>query len=198
MAVISALVIVSLVALVFQSPVAEVGEKEKIPGTMITEIPTPPESTVTIPPLTPKPMTTPPEPFRITYSTDFWDRPHVHLPENLVVYGGSDPLWKNDADIVTFAYVEEKRGGITDVFHVPYPVWRLNCSVTPTIRPESASFKMALVDLENEIIVKGAEFRYPGSIIKNVQRGGKDFYLIVSADGVDSYRISLETQTQYL
>lgn len=112
--------------------------------------------------------------------------------------GGSDPLWKENEGIVPFAYIEEARGGITEAFHVPYTVWRLNCSVSATVRPEAAHFRMALVDLESGSIIEGAELRYPGSIIKNVERGGKDFYLIVSVNEIDSYRITLETLPKYL
>ena len=57
---------------------------------------------------------------------------------------------------------------------------------------------MALVDIKSGTIVKGAEMRYPGSIIKNVQVGGKDFYLIVGVEDISSYRITLETLTEYL
>jgi len=188
--IIAALLIVSLVAVVFHSPVAEAGPEVPAPGQQVTP---------TAPPVTPPPTPEPPrlpEPFRISYATAFWDRPICHLPANLTYYGASDPLWKNSADIVPFAYIEEGRGGITEIFHVPYALWRLNCSVSATIRPEAAHFRMALVDLERGAIVKGAEMRYPGSVIKNIQIGGKDFYLIVSVEDVSSYRITLETLTE--
>jgi len=190
--ILAALIVVSLVAVVFQPPVADV--VPEVPANVTLE--TTPNPSVTPPPALPSPE--PPEPVRISYTTEFWDRPCCYLPDNLTFYGGSDPLWKNSSDIIQFAYIEEKKGGITEVFHVPYAVWRLNCSVSATIRPEAARFRMALVDLESGAIVEGAELRYPGSIIKNVQRGGKDFYLIVAVDEVDSYRITLETLAQYL
>jgi hypothetical protein len=57
---------------------------------------------------------------------------------------------------------------------------------------------MALVELKSATIVEGAELRYPGSIVKTVERGGKDFYLIVGVDAIDSYRITLETLPEYL
>ena len=162
-----------------------------MPGTESTPTPT-----ITQPPApTPSPL---PEPTRIHYTTRVWSYPCCYLPDNLTFYGGSDPPWKKSADIIPFAYIEEGRGGITEAFHVPYAVWRLNCSVSATIRPEAAHFRMALVDLESGTIVEGADLQYPGTIIKNVQRGGKDFYLIVSVDEVDSYHITLETLSRYL
>ncbi|KAF5085056.1 hypothetical protein DSECCO2_73800 [anaerobic digester metagenome] len=185
--ILAALLIVSALALAFRPPVAEAGPE-------IPEIPTP------TPPITVTPAPTPAmplEPTRLSYTTNVWDYPCCHLPGNLTYYGGSDPPWKGTQEIIPFAYIEEGRGGITEVFHVPYAVWRLNCSISSTIRPQAADFKMALVELESGTIVEGADLHYPGSIIKNVERGGKDFYLIVSVDEVDSYRITLETLPEY-
>lgn len=186
--ILAALIIVSVVALVLRPPMTEAG-------------PTVPESPVPTPLVTTPPAPTSPvplEPVRISYTTRVWDYPCCHLPDNLTLYGSSDPLWKETRNIIPFAYIEEGRGGITEAFHVPYAVWRLNCSVSATIRPEAAHFRMALVELESGTIVEGADLHYPGSIIKNVERGGKDFYLIVSVDEIDSYRITLETLPGYL
>ncbi len=186
--ILAALIIVSVIALVFRPPVTEAG-------------PEIPESPAPTPPITAAPVPTSPvplEPARLSYVTNIWDYPCCRLPANLTLYGGSDPPWQETRGIIPFAYIEEGRGGITEAFHVPYAVWRLNCSVSATIRPEAAHFRMALVELESGTIVEGADLRYPGSIVKNVERGGKDFYLIVSVDEIDSYRITLETLPGYL
>ncbi|KLK87785.1 hypothetical protein SZ63_09205 [Methanoculleus sediminis] len=185
--ILAALIIVSVLALAFRPPVADAGP----------EIPKNPAPTL---PVTVPPTETPAasiELARLSYATRFWEYPCCHLPGNLTLYGGSDPPWKGNQRIIPFAYIEEGRGGITEAFHVPYAVWRLNCSVSSTIRPEAAHFRMALVELESGTIVEGADLHYPGSIVKNVERGGKDFYLIVSVDEVDSYRITLETLPEY-
>jgi hypothetical protein len=197
LSIVAALIVVSVVAVLFQTPPEEPlaeGPGDVLPGVEATPSP----SIIPSPAPTPLPSPAPlPEPTRIHYTTAIWDYPCCYLPDNLTYYGGSDPLWKSSA-IIPFAYIEEERGGITEVFHVPYAVWRLNCSVSATIRPEAAHFRMALVDLASGNIVEGAELRYPGTIIKNVQRGGKDFYLIVSVQEVDSYCITLETLPEYL
>lgn len=187
--IIAALIIVVAIAVIFRPPGADAGAAiPEVPDSPTPEItPTP---TITAPPA-------PPDPVRIFYTTGIWSYPLVRLPGNLTLYGGSDPPWKETADTIPFAYLEEARGGITETFHVPYAVWRLNCNVSSTIRPEAARFRMALVELESGAIVEGADLHYPGGIIKNVERGGKDFYLIVSVDEVDSYRITLETLPEY-
>jgi len=188
--IIAALIVVVAIAGVFRPPGADaVPEIPGVPESPIPEIT--PMPTVTAPPALP-------EPARISYTTGIWSYPLVRLPDNLTLYGGSDPSWKETAGIIPFAYLEEGRGGITETFHVPPVVWRLNCTVSSTVRPEAAHFRMALVELESGTIVEGADLHYPGNIIKNVERGGKDFYLIVSVDEVDSYRITLETLPQYL
>lgn len=192
LSIIAALIIVSAVALIFRPPTGE-------PGSGIQETPVPtPTPIVTTPTPTPGSTISLPEPFRITYTTNVWDYPVCYLPENLTRYGSSDPPWKGPDRAIPFAYIEESRGGITEAFYVPYSVWRLNCSVSATVRPEAARFRMALVELESGTIVEGAELQYPGKIIRNVERGGKEFYLIVSVDNVDSYRITLETLPEYL
>jgi len=187
--ILAALLIVSAVGLALHPPTAKSGPEPPVGASLeITPVPS----------ITTPPVPVSPGPVRISYTTGFWSYPIVRLPDNLTLHGGSDPSWKEAGDIIPFAYLEEARGGITETFHVPHAVWRLNCSVSSTVRPEAAHFRMALVELESGTIVEGADLHYPGSIIKNVERGGKDFYLIVGVDDVDSYRITLETLPQYL
>lgn len=190
LSILAALLIVSVAGIVFHPPAMETepeapASNESLPTPSITASPAP-----TLP--------VPLEPARISYATGIWSYPRCYLPDNLTQYGGSDPQWKESADIVSFAYIEEARGGITEAFHVPYAVWRLNCSISATVRPEAAHFRMALVERESGMIIEGADLRYPGTIIKNVERGGKDFYIIASVEDVDSYRITLETLPGYL
>ncbi len=187
----AALVIVSAIALIFRPPIAEAGPEASEPLAPV-DIPT---LAVTTPPTPTSPAL--PDLTRISYTTGARDYPIWYLPDNLTRYGGSDPPWE-ETTVVPFAYIEEARGGITTAFHVPYAAWRLNCSVSATVRPEAARFRMALVELKSATIVEGAELRYPGSIVKTVERGGKDFYLIVGVDAIDSYRITLETLPEYL
>ncbi len=190
--ILAALIIVSLVAIALRLPAAEAGPT--VPETLTREnVPTP---TITAAPTPASPVL--PELVRIFYTTGIWEYPTCRLPANLTSYGGSDPPWQATSGIIPFAYLEEAKGGITETFHVPYQVWRLNCSVTATVKPEAARFRMALVERESGAIIEGATLQYPGSIIKNVERGDKDFYLIVSVDHVDAYRITLETLPEYL
>lgn len=183
--ILAALAIISVLALVFQPPVVEEVEETPSPTTLpLTILPT-------------QTSTAPSEPSRLFYAASARDYPRSHLPDNLTQYGGSDPPWTGTGETIPFAYIEEGRGGITEVFHVPYAVWRLNCTVSSTIRPEAAHFRMALVEFSSGAIVEGADLHYPGNIIKNVERGGKDFFLIVSVDNVDRYRIVLETLPEY-
>lgn len=123
----------------------------------------------------------------------------VHLiPEgSMGHFGASDPPWRESA-ISAFAYLEESRGGATETFTVPYPLWRINCTVMEGSRPESAGISVLLVDAKDNEIVDGAEVRGPGTVIKNIEVSGKPFYLVVKTENSDSFRITLETKTRYV
>jgi hypothetical protein len=112
-------------------------------------------------------------------------------------FGASDPLWRFNSS-ARFAYLEESHGGITTIFTVPYPVWRLNCTVSAWRSPEKAHIRLLLVDAEKGTIVNGIEWRNPGSVVKNVQSRFRPLYLIVSTEYVDRFVVSLETPADYL
>jgi hypothetical protein len=190
--ILAALIIVSSVAVLF-NPLATQeysGNSEPFPPETVV----PPSVTESLPSPTPS---APSSPIRIFYQADLTRYPNYYLPDNLSFFGGSDLPWKTGT-IVAFAYVKEARGGITQEFFVSYPVWRLNCTTVATTKPAAAHFRMALIDAETGAIVDGAELHFPGNIIKNVQVGNKEFYLIIGAENIDSFQITLETLPRYL
>ncbi len=186
----AALVVVSIVAIVAH-PAPAVQQNNPPAYTPDAGTPPPAPSPSAASGQTP-PAAEPCTPCRILFEKDFLKYPVYLLPANLSLAGGSDLIWRT-SNISTFAYVEGVRGGVTQTFSVPYPVWRLNCTVYAETAPQYAHFRMAVVDAETGTIVEGAEIRYPGSICRNVHVGGKEFYIIVGADHVDRYRITLET-----
>ncbi|MDK2973922.1 MAG: hypothetical protein PWP08_293 [Methanofollis sp.] len=158
------------------------------------------ETTPTPPPVTN--LTTPVQtkqfiPVRIEYA----ERPVVKyqtyiIPDNLTIFGMSDPAWKG-SNITSFAYIEESYGGVTEPFSVSYPVWRLNCTVRKGSQPENARFKIMLIDKETGTIIDGAELTGPGKVIKNEEISGKEFYLVIQSAYAE-FRIELETREEYL
>jgi len=141
---------------------------------------------------TPRP---PAAPYRITYTSNPFTYPVIHLPEHMETFGASDfpPVGQS----VPFAYVEESRGGLTKVFSVPYKVWALNISVTADRQPQYAMFRMVLCDAKTGNIIEGAEIQNPGTMYKVVRTSSTGLYMIISTDYVDSFRITLETPQQF-
>ena len=169
----------------------------------VTPEPTPASS---LPLTTPAPLTPTPTPaatpvgitpYRITYTGQYSSYPVLYLPSDMSSYGASDPLWRFNSSI-RFAYLDETHGGLTTIFTVPYPVWRLNCTVSAWRSPEKAHLRLLLVDAETGTNIEGMEWRNPGSIVKNVQSRFRPLYLIVSTEYVDRVVVSLETPADFL
>jgi hypothetical protein len=150
----------------------------------------------TTPVITPSASATPVLPARISYSDKPFSYPVVRLPERLDVYGESDILRKGE-DTVTFAYMEEYRGGLSRVFSIPYPVWSMDIRVIDNTTPNIASFRMALCYAANGTIIDGVEMIHPGTAYKKVQTSNTPLYLIISLTNIEKYRIEFQTSREY-
>ena len=118
-------------------------------------------------------------------------------PQQAAGYGFSDVDWQYNSSVV-FAYVEENHGGITESFTVPYPVWRVTATLSATRTPEKARFRMIVVDQETGQVLEGIEIRYPGSVAKTVVARGRPMYMIIGADNVERFMITLEAPTTFV
>ena len=137
----------------------------------------------------------PAPPYRITYTSNPFTYPKIHLPDHMEAFGASDiPLRENRS--VTFAYMEGVGGGLTQVFTVPYEVWAVNMTVNAERRPQYAMFKMVVCDATTGAVLQGAEIQFPGSMYKIVRASGP-MYMIITTSNVDSFRIDLETPYRY-
>ncbi|HMA05070.1 MAG TPA: hypothetical protein VKO45_04000 [Methanomicrobiales archaeon] len=179
------------------------------PGTEpTTRVPTPvpattvpgslPNPTSGTPPPTPETPTPTPFPAkRILYTADYARFPVRFLPADMALYGFSDIEWPYGSSFV-FAYVEENHGGITEPFTVTYPVWKLVTSVSAVKTPEKARFRMILVDRQSGRIIEGVEIRFPGSVTKTVASRGRPLYMVIAAEGVDRFTVSLEAPSEFM
>ena len=151
-----------------------------------------------IPSATPSAAPTTPAPVlqRIEYTTDYSRLPVRFIPSDLGQYGYSDAPWKYST-AVPFAYVEDTHGGITGTFTVPYPVWRMTSTLTATRTPENARFRMVLVDRTTGQILDGAEIRFPGSVTRTAVAINRPLYMVIAVENADSFRITLETPSEY-
>ncbi|MDT8358380.1 MAG: hypothetical protein RQ758_07760 [Methanomicrobiaceae archaeon] len=153
----------------------------------------------TILPVTAEPRTTTPTPstgeaqlpVRITYTTDYFSYPVHHMPENMQVFGASDPLW-NPEEMATFAYLEERGGGVSRIFVVPYPRWQVIYTMDADLHPGSALLQWVLVDARTGEVVDGGELRTEPREVKRVQISGKEMYFILRVRDAEGVRLSLE------
>jgi hypothetical protein len=146
------------------------------------------------------PTTKPPRPddppYRIFYSSQPFTYPRFKLPENMETFGASDIPLRTEG-MVPFAYVEDTRGGLTQKFSVPYPLWILNTTVIANTTPQYGNFKMVLCYATNGTIIEGEEILNRGTSYRIVQTSNTELYMIITTAYIDRYHISLETPRSY-
>jgi hypothetical protein len=172
------------------------------PAPTMIGIPSPTQVPTPITPVTPSLMETPTPkptiapPYRIFYSSDPFSYPKFKMPDNMETFGAGD-LLPRGREMVTFAYIDETRGGLTQKFRVPYPVWVLITTVTANRTPQYGNFQMVLCYANNGTVIDGEEVLNRGSMIRVVETSGTDMYVIITTAYIDSFRIDLETPRDY-
>lgn len=192
--VVGGLVIVIVIALVanpqYLSGIHSPLQPVTTPTAAVTQVPVPQETLIPIIIATPEPVATPlpilPDapPYRIYYNNDPFSYPRFKLPENMETFGASEIPLRNE-ELVTFAYVEDTRGGLTQKFSVPYPLWVLNITVNATRNPQYGNFRMVLCTASNGSIIDGSEILNRGSMYRVVQTSNTDLYMIISTQYID-------------
>jgi hypothetical protein len=145
---------------------------------------------------TPIPVIADAPPYRIVYSDKPFTYPVFKLPENMETYGASDIVSRKQ-EMVPFAFVDEKRGGLTQKFSVPYPVWIINTTVIANTTPQYGKFRMVLCYAKDGVIIDGEEILNRGTSYRVIQVSNTDMYMIISTAYIDGYHISLETPRNY-
>ena len=145
---------------------------------------------------TPIPVVTDAPLYRIYYTDKPFLYPVYKLPENMETFGASDIVSRKQA-MIPFAFVDEKRGGLTQTFSVPYPVWVINTTVIANTTPQYGKFQMALCNAKDGTILEAEEIFNRGTSYRVVQTSNTDLYMIISAAYIDRYHISLEAPRNY-
>ena len=170
------------------------------PGETVVQTPVPvtiePEYPEQIPVITPRMPKPDLPPYRIFYTDKPFSYPVYKLPENPVTTGASETP-RQTLELVPFAVIENTRGGLTQVFSVPYPVWVINTSVIAKNQPQYANFRMALCYADTGGIIKGEEIVKPGTSYRIVRIANTSMYMIISVRNIDLYHIRLETPREY-
>lgn len=144
----------------------------------------------------PRPQPTISPPYRIFYSNDPFSYPVFKMPENTRTFGAGD-LTLRGREMVKFAYISEVRGGLTQKFTIPYPLWIINTTVIANRTPEYGSFRMVLCYAENGTVLDGEEILNRGSMNRIIETSGTEMYMIITTAYIDSFRIDLETPRDY-
>jgi hypothetical protein len=198
------LVLVLVIALVINPQYLSGISAPAIPGPTPTLIPLPiatptqiPSGMVT-PGIEPTPVPVRPDnqPYQIFYTDHPFTYPLFKLPENMVTFGASDIPLRSEEN-VPFAFVTGTRGGLTQVFSVPYPVWVLNTTVIAERTPQYGNLQMVLCHANDGTIIEGEEILNRGTSYRIVEISNTDLYLIIKTAYIDSYYISLETPRSY-
>jgi hypothetical protein len=167
-----------------------------VPAPALTPLPVLTTITPTYQDVSPTPTPYDAPQYRIFYTDKPLSYPLFKLPENMEMFGGSDILWRYQ-EMVPFAFIEDKRGGLTQRFSIPYPIWVLNITVTADTRPQYGNFRMALCDASNGTIIEGIEILNRGTAYRIIQTSNTDLYMIITTTSIDRYRITLETPRNY-
>ncbi|HEX3001409.1 MAG TPA: hypothetical protein VHN82_03415 [Methanoregula sp.] len=162
------------------------------PGLTLTPVP-PLTAAVTRTP-TAEPTIAPP--YRLFYNSSPFSYPRFKMPDNVDLFGAGDIPFRG-REMVTFAFINESRGGLTQRFNVPYPVWTLNATVTAERTPQYGNFRMVLCYANNGTVIDGMEILNRGSMIRVIQTSGVDVYMIITTAYIDSDQIDLETPKDY-
>ena len=134
--------------------------------------------------------------YRITYTDRPYSYPLYILPGNMETFGASE-LPAKTLEWVPFAFIEGTKGGLTEVFSVPYPVWVINSTVVARTRPQYSVFRMVLCSAESGEIVEGEEILNRGTSYRIVQTSNTGMYMVISTENTDSFYIRLETPRNY-
>jgi hypothetical protein len=137
-----------------------------------------------------------PPPYRIFYTDKPFTYPVYKMPANMETFGASEILWRNQ-EWVPFAFIEDSRGGLTNVFSVPYPVWVLNTTVISGKNPQYSSLRFVLCFADNGGIIEGEEMLNPGTSYRIIHTSNTRMYLIIATGSIDHFRIYLETPKMY-
>lgn len=135
-------------------------------------------------------------PYRISFTDRPFSYPVYKLPENLATTGASETP-RQTQEWVPFAVIENNRGGLTEVFSVPYPVWMINTTVIAKNQPQYANLRMALCYADAGGIIKAEEIVHQGTSYRVIRTANTRMYMIISVRDIDLYHIRLETTREY-
>lgn len=212
LAVVVAIGLVLIVALVIK-PVLQGEDNAFIPGTSTGEevIPTPKATPILGPP-TPEPTQTP-----------IWDGTvcdvsfvnpatyHIDIPEPQPTAGIPGQAPPEKLNLTTYAIIDGKWSGTTEIITIPFPYWELHYTVTESVGPGYVfpSINIQVMDVSDpnrfvRIINPGLldsatwSTNDPRPWIEKFYEGERSYYFIITTSFVESYSMEIKVPTRYL
>ncbi|MDD4299837.1 MAG: hypothetical protein PHO78_04195 [Methanomicrobium sp.] len=112
------------------------------------------------------------------------------------IYGTSDIFVENiwqAKEITPFSYMSGSTSGFSEIFGVPYSLWRISSSFVPKGNPAYSSFTWVLIDSSTGDIITGANVLPGEKIVKKLEISNLKYYFLIEALNVESFNLSLET-----
>lgn len=106
----------------------------------------------------------------------------------------SSDIWGGEnGDVMTFAYMNGSKSGFSEIFGVPYSLWRINCTMAPSGNPAYSRLMWVLVDSATGDVITGGNLFPEGQIVMDASVANKEMYFIIEAKNVKSFTLELQT-----
>lgn len=127
----------------------------------------------------------------------------LYVPENYGTYENSGMerfIWSDvmsrdvwGGGIEKFAFMEGNKSGFSQIFGVPYPVWRINCTMVANGNPAYSKLMWVLVDSSTGDLITGGNIFPEGHLFKEITISDREMYFIIETENVLAYTLNLET-----
>ncbi len=103
-----------------------------------------------------------------------------------------DSIWGKNLT-TQFAVLKDTRSGFSEIFGVPYEMWRINASIVPKGNLAYVRMNWVLVDSSTGDVITGGEVLPDNPMLKKVELANHKYYLMIEVSNVASYEFSFET-----
>ncbi len=103
-----------------------------------------------------------------------------------------DTIWGKNLT-TQFAVLKDSKSGFSEIFGVPYDLWRIKVTLVPKGNLAYVRMNWVLVDSSTGDVITGGEVLPDNPMLKKVELANRKYYLMIETSNVESYEFSLET-----